>query len=397
MKRVLYVVWFERLHLLRMSRLLICLLACIVAACYIVQAFAVTALESYAKDVDKHSNLSTIELNTLRPDSAILDSDALVSLEHLEHVVEVSPWIQHDLDLPNAKDWPSPDNNPGALWATTYFEPRLPPLVKGERKQHLDDGEIVLPVSVPGGDLTHLYGATVEFGYSHVDGKFQGSYRTTPLKVVGLYDNSIPDKDGPTASYVSLSTMQHLFGGTLPATYSFAYVHVDSAQNSADVQRQLAQRGFSVTGAAGAQDAVGLVGTLIAISTYTLPLIMVSALICGVFLSRIWLKQRHQDFALLRCLGYTPRQVSSVAFLQALCINLVASIAGVILGCLAVLALVRAFLPPNIPQYELFSGALFDPSVAAQVIGVSTAGVILGTLPFLAYLARVSPDTLLRG
>lgn len=397
MNRILKVIWLEKHYLLSISRVIVFMLALIVAACYIIQTFAVKAIEEYAKEVDAHSNLSTIEINSLRSDARILDAESISSIQHLKHVAEVSPWLQHDLDLSAEKDWPSQNKNPGSLWATTYFEPRLPKMVKGQRKEHLDEGEIILPAKVLGGNLTHLYGKKIQFGFSHVDGKHQGSYRTIELSVVGLYDNSVPDKDGEIASYVSLSTMKQLFNGALPHTYSFVYVKVDSAQNSANVQQQLATLGFSVTGAAGAKDAVGLVGTLANINDFVFPAVLICALIFGLFLSLIWLKQRRQDFALFRCLGYSRIQVSYLAFIQALIVNFLSSVIGLTIGSGAIFVLVKFIIPDESSVFILLQGALFDPFVALQLIGVSAFGTIIGITPFLIYAMRMSPDKLLRG
>lgn len=396
MRNVLKVTWLERRHVLSISRALAIMLSLIVAVCYVMQSFAVTAVEGYAKKIDSHSNISVIEINTLRPNAKILDQGSLSTIKNLEHVVSVIPWIQHDLDLAEEGDWPSKDENPGSLWATTYFEPRLPKLVKGERKFHLDEGEIVLPEKVLGGDLTHLYGKTVQFGFSHVDGKFQGSYRTLELKVVGLYDNSVPDKDGEAASYISLPTMKSLFEGSLPNSYSFAYVQVDSAQNSAEVQKKLAELGFSVTGAAGTEDAVGLVGTLARVGKFILPAILVCALVFGLFLSAIWVRQRKQDFALFRALGYAPRDLGYLALLQALVVNIISSLVGVGFGALGVFILANLIFRQDSPIYGMLHIALFDPLVAIQVIGVSALGTVGGILPFVVYISRSSPDRLLR-
>lgn len=397
MNRVLRATWFERKHLLSISRVLVVMLALIVAACYIVQTFAIRAIEGYAKEVDGQSTLSTIEINSLRPDAKILDAESVSLVQSLEHVVQVAPWIQHDLDLSAETDWPTPDVNPGSLWATTYFEPRLPEMIKGERTQELDEGEIILPATVPGGDLTHLYGKKIHFGFSHVDGKFQGSYRTIELNVVGIYDNSVPDKDGETASYLSLSTMKQLFSGSLPDTYSFIYVQVDSAQNSADVQKQLAELGFSVTGAAGVKDVVGLVGTLATIGDFVFPTVLVCALVFGLFLGLIWFKQRRQDFALFRCLGYSRMQVGYLAFIQAFIINLISSIVGVVIGSATVFVLTNFIITDLGSVHSLLLGTPLDPVAALQVVCASVLGTIVGITPLLAYVIRISPDKLLRG
>lgn len=396
MKRVLEFTWFERRYLIGSSRVIIVMLALMVATCYIIQTLAVTAISGYARNVDAHSNLSIIEVNSFQPQAKRIDDQALSSMRKISHVVEVSPWVQHDLDIPNEEDWPSKEENPGALWATTYFEPRIPRMVKGDRKKQLGDGEIILPFSVGGGDLSHLLGKKIQFGFSYVDGKFQGSYRTMELTVVGLYDNSVPDKDGEAASYVSLDTMKRIYSGSFPDTYSFAYVRVDSSQNSADVQTELAARGYSVTGAAGAEDAVGLVGTLATIGKFVLPAVLMCALVFGFFFGLIWFKQRKRDFALLRALGFGSRLIGYLACVQALAVNAISSGIGLAIGSITGFVLAKFIVPEEFPIRDLLDNAIFDPVVAVQVVGMSALGTVVGMLPFLVYLSRVSPDNLLR-
>ncbi len=126
MRKVLRLAWFERTHTFRTSRALVVMLAIVVAVCYCLQGFVVSAVRSHASNVEKHSNVSVIELSTIRPDARVLDGESLSEVSGLGHVVSVVPWMQHDLDLADEGDWPSPTVSPGSLWATTYFEPRLP-------------------------------------------------------------------------------------------------------------------------------------------------------------------------------------------------------------------------------------------------------------------------------
>ena len=84
----------------------------------------------------------------------------------------------------------------------------------------------------------------------------------TKLKVVGLYDSSRPNNDGPDTVYVNVDDAKNweaANAGMSPQAFdkqgvSRAYVEADSRAHVADVHRQLSQAGFSATSQA---DVVG--------------------------------------------------------------------------------------------------------------------------------------------
>lgn len=397
MRKVLRLAWFERAHTFRTSRALVVLLAIVIAVCYCLQGFVVGAVQAHASNVEKHSNVSVIELSTIRPDARVLDGESLSEVSRLKHVVSVVPWMQHDLDLADEGDWPSPTVSPGSLWATTYFEPRLPKMIEGDRPASLQDDEILLPDSVPGGNLRHLYGKTIMFGYTHIDGKYQGSYRTIPLKVVGIYDNSVPDKDGENPSYVSENTMNALFDGNAPESYTFAYVKVDSGDNVPVVQKKLAAMGFGVAGAAGQQDVTGVLATLMNIGRFMLPIVLVCSLTFGSFLSVIWMKQRKRSLALLRCLGYTAGQLGTLALIQIVQLVVAAGIVGIVLGTGLSLLLARFVDSGDLLNLTSLDSVVFDPVLALEMLGITGAGAVIGALPLSVKIAHSQPDALMRG
>ncbi len=397
MRKVLRLAWFERAHTFRTSRALVVLLVIVIAVCYCLQGFVVGAVQAHASNVEKHSNVSVIELSTIRPDARVLDGESLSEVSRLKHVVSVVPWMQHDLDLADEGDWPSPTVSPGSLWATTYFEPRLPKMIEGDRPASLQDDEILLPDSVPGGNLRHLYGKTIMFGYTHIDGKYQGSYRTIPLKVVGIYDNSVPDKDGENPSYVSENTMNALFDGNAPESYTFAYVKVDSGDNVPVVQKKLAAMGFGVAGAAGQQDVTGVLATLMNIGRFMLPIVLVCSLTFGSFLSVIWMKQRKRSLALLRCLGYTAGQLGTLALIQIVQLVVAAGIVGIVLGTGLSLLLAHAVDSGDLLNLTSLDSVVFDPVLALEMLGITGAGAVIGALPLSVKIAHSQPDALMRG
>nr|WP_236028008.1 ABC transporter permease [Bifidobacterium pongonis] len=375
---------------------MVVLLAIVISICYCLQGFVVSVVQAHASNVEKHSNISTIELNTLRPDSRILDRESLAEVSQLEHVVSVTPWMQHDLDLADEADWPSRTVAPGALWATTYFEPKLPKMIKGDRPSSLRSNEILLPHSVSGGNLDGLYGKTVSFGYTHVDGRYQGSYRVIGLKVVGIYDNSVPDRDGGAPSYVSEDTMSTLFDGKPPESYTFVYVKVDSGEQAQGVQKKLSDLGFGVTGAAGQLETMGILSTLMNIGRFVFPIVLLCSLAFGFFLSVMWMRPRKRSLALLRCLGYTAGQLSALALVQVLQLVITSGMVGIVVGTLANLALTHYIGSGGLLNLSSLGPVVFDPMLTAEILGITGFGAIVGALPMSVLISRTQPDALMR-
>lgn len=235
------------------------------------------------------------------------------------------------------------------------------------------------------------------FGYTHINGKYQGSYRTIPLKVVGIYDNSVPDKDGENPSYVSENTMDALFDGNVQESYTFAYVQVDSGDNVPLVQKKLAAMGFGVAGAAGQQDVTGILAALMSIGRFMFPIVLVCSLVFGLFLSVIWMKQRKRSLALLRCLGYTAGQLSALALVQVVQLVVAAGIAGIILGAGFSLLLAHSVDSGDLLNLSNLDSVVFDPVLALEMLAITVAGAVIGALPLSVRIAHTQPDALMRG
>lgn len=102
--------------------------------------------------------------------------------------------------------------------------------------------------------------------------------------------------------------------------------------------------------------------------------------------------QRARDFALLRCVGVTRRQLRRSVRIEALVLGVTASLAGVLAGVLTahVLAMVIGW------RFEVFGTAAFRPTwiVVAAVVGVAVT-LVAAWFPTRA-VTKVSPLTALR-
>lgn len=397
LRKILQLISFEYRYILVSTKVLAIFLMFVMALSYTLQAFVVSAIKTYASHIDKQSQLTVIELNSLRPDSKPIDENGLQQVSHMDHIINVSPWVQHDLDISNPDDWPDATINPGSIWATTYFPARLPKLVAGKAPANLAVNEIILPEKVAGGALSPLLGKTITFGYTHINGKNQGSYLTLNLKVVGIYDNSVPDMDGDNPSYVSMETMKTLFGTDFPQTYTYAHIQIDSAQHSSSVQKRLADMGFSVSGAANSpREVAGLLGTLMHLDNFVLPATLVISLFLGLFLGLMWVKQRKQQLALLRCIGWSSIQTSLLTLLEIVYLTLSSSILGFLIGMLFTYLIARFLGANNVNYTYLIEVTVWNPLLGLEIFGVILMGSACGAIPALFRIARTSPDELLR-
>lgn len=107
---------------------------------------------------------------------------------------------------------------------------------------------------------------------------------------------------------------------------------------------------------------------------------------------RAWLAGRMDAIAVLKCLGYRPREILWLYFGQAVVLACVGSLAGVVLGIGVQLLGVR-LLAGTLPveHFQLFQPAAWGRGLA---LGVGVA--VLSSLPILAAARRVPPIRVLR-
>ena len=122
---------------------------------------------------------------------------------------------------------------------------------------------------------------------------------------------------------------------------------------------------------------------------------LLSLLLGGVGIAytlQAWLTHRIDDIAVLRCLGWRPRQVVGLYVLQALLLGLFGSLIGCALGTAAAAILPR-LAGDLMPIREL---ALWQPSALARGLGLGVGVALLFTLPPVLSVRRVRPLRVLR-
>lgn len=122
---------------------------------------------------------------------------------------------------------------------------------------------------------------------------------------------------------------------------------------------------------------------------------LLSLLLGGVGIAytlQAWLTHRIDDIAVLRCLGWRPRQVVALYVLQALLLGVLGSLVGCALGTAAA-ALLPRLAGDLMPISEL---ALWQPSALARGLGLGVGVALLFTLPPVVGVWRVRPLKVLR-
>lgn len=122
---------------------------------------------------------------------------------------------------------------------------------------------------------------------------------------------------------------------------------------------------------------------------------LLSLLLGGVGIAytlQSWLAHRIDDIAVLRCLGWRPRQVIALYVLQAIVLGLIGSLVGCVLGTASAAVLPR-LAGDLMPVREL---ALWQPSAWGRGVGLGVGVALLFTLPPVLGVRRVPPLRVLR-
>ena len=236
-----------------------------------------------------------------------IDAAARQQMMGMNHVAEVYEWSQAGL-LSDG------DNGlPQIVWATAQI-PDIPPATVSfdGHTRPLRSGEVIVPDAVNGHDLKDLLGETINVSYQRKTKASEAEAVPTKLKVVGLYDTSRPNNDGPDTVYVNVEDAKNweaANAGMSPQTFdrqgvTRAYVEADSRAHVADVHRQLSQAGFSATSQA---DVVGYADQMTShaqrMQTVLIVVIRLAALVLGVSVGSTISRQRGSQIAVFKAVG----------------------------------------------------------------------------------------------
>lgn len=288
-----------------------------------------------AADAGKRLNYVVVD-STGRGSSGPINAAARRQMMGMDHVAKVYEWSQAGLLCDD-------DNGlPQIVWATAQI-PDVPPATVAfdGPTRPVRPGEVIVPDAVNGHDLKALLGTTINVSYQRKTKASEAEAVPTKLKVVGLYDSSRPNNDGPDTVYVNVDDAKNweaANAGMSPQAFdkqgvSRAYVEADSRAHVADVHRQLSQAGFSATSQA---DVVGYADQMTSdvqrMQTILIVVICVAALVLGVSVGSTISRQRGSQIAVFKAFGRSGEWILGCLEMEALFIGVVMALGIVIVG-----------------------------------------------------------------
>lgn len=366
-----------------------------------------------AGKLSKNSAVSSIVVSSQAPGSPrALDKAGLAALQSIPHVVSVAPWAQEGMMSNDSGLWQSA-HDPSVFWATpriAFAQPKVVATVAGHDPglPTLGADEVILPATINGRSMNSELGRTVDFEYTLATGASDGIGEHVKLRVVGLFDNSVPGSDGPNPVYVSpelehrmIAAMQGLRGVADPgSSYSYpsAYVNVDDVAHVTAVQSQISKAGFSVSSIAGqVTELPGLLGLLSKLNLAIAGMLAVFCLGSGISIGSAWLAQRSREIGLLRALGWTRGRIFRALIGEILAAGLVCGAFGAALGVGSLLVASRLLASRSLLEIE-FSATTTLPAwywFAGILFGLPIALAVGAVRPLLR-LSRIAPDDALR-
>ncbi|WCC79585.1 ABC transporter permease [Cutibacterium equinum] len=301
-----------------------------------------------AADVGKRLNYVVVD-SSGRGSNGPIDAAARQQIMAMNHVAGFYEWSQAGLLCDD-------DNGlPQIVWATAQI-PDVPPVTVAfdGRTRPLRSGEVIVPDAVNGRDLKALLGTTINVSYQRKTKASEAEAVPTKLKVVGLYDSSRPNNDGPDTVYINVEDAKKweaANAGMSPQAFdkqgvSRAYVEADSRAHVADVHRQLSQAGFAATSQA---DVVGYADQMTSdtqrMQIVLIVVICLSALVLGVSVGSTISRQRGSQIAVFKAFGRSGEWILGCLEMEAFLLGVVMALAIVVVGlvlCGAAMALTAA-------------------------------------------------------
>lgn len=325
------------------------------------------------------------------------------AIDSMPGVQSVEPSLNASLTV--GKDG---EGFPVLLYANLARPSVLPPLKASVRDNvfPLKPGEIVLPASADGEDLTKLLGKTVTAEYTRRTSEGQGTGATTHVKVVGISDPEW-QLDGPSAAHAALSDVTAWAAarvGQTPAHFlktqgynSVTVVAKSEAQVGPVLSRLTAAKYFAVSVRDRVAELPGILGLFQWLSKGLLALLAVVGVLAGLGIGGAVIRTRTREVGVLRTLGYTRSEVfrsfSTEIGILALTAGILSAVLGMLVGGGSALALstLEEF------QQQLPGDWAFPPAwqLAATVV-LSAVAVMVGALRPLWRAAKLDPVTVLR-
>lgn len=391
-------------HSLRRQRALALLMVLFVAALLICNAVVGAGISRYARSVQSTSALNLIEVSAATASATRpIDDAALTEIRGVAGVTAVFPWIQIDLALSDAADWPDPSDNPGSLWATPLVPGLLGPIVAGAvPAAGLADDEIVLPRTVPGGSLDGLLGHTVQMEYTRVVSAGQGEPTRRSFRVVAIVDNAVPDKAGPTPSYVSEAALLAMIrdsgaSGGAAMTYPSAYVQAASPETVPQVQAALSAQGFAVSSLAAQVTSLGGLFDVLSSAGWLFAALLV--LVClgvGSAIGSTWVRHRTREIGLLKAIGWARGRITAALTAELAVVGLAVAAVGLVVGIVGSLVATAVIADQDIELLPIDAWQTPSIGVLLLTLVLVPVCVCLGGLWSVVRAAGVDADDALR-
>ncbi|MCH0566859.1 ABC transporter permease [Streptomyces sp. MUM 2J] len=300
------------------------------------------------------------------------------------------------------------DGFPVLLYANLARPSVLPPLKASVRDKvfPLQPGEIVLPATADGEDLSDLLGKTVMGEYTRRTGEGQGTGASVQVKVVGISDPQW-QLDGPSAAHAAPSDVQAWAAARAGETperflasqgYNSATVVAKTQDQVGSVLTELtAKKYFAVSVRDRVADLPGILGLFQWLSKGLLALLALVGILAGLGIGGAVVRTRTREVGVLRTIGYTRTEIfrafSAEIGILALAAGVISAVLGALIGGGSAVGLsgLEEF------RQQLPDGWVFPPAwqVAATVI-LSVAAVLIGALRPLWRAASLDPVTVLR-
>ncbi|MDX2562250.1 FtsX-like permease family protein [Streptomyces sp. TX20-6-3] len=300
------------------------------------------------------------------------------------------------------------DGFPVLLYANLARPSVLPPLKAAARDKvfPLKPGEIVLPATADGEDLTDLLGKTVTAEYTRRTSESQGTGATTRVTVVGISDPNW-QLDGPSAAHAApaqVETWAAARAGESPRRFldtqgytGATVVAATEGQVEQVVAKLTAEKYFAVSVRDRVAELPGILGLFQWLSKGLLALLAVVGVLAGLGIGGAVVRTRTREVGVLRTIGYTRAEVfrsfATEIGILALAAGAVAAVLGALIGGGAALGLATmeefsAHLPGGWVSPPLWQ-------LAATVL-LSAAAILVGALRPLRRAAALDPVTVLR-
>ncbi|WP_130866128.1 ABC transporter permease [Acidipropionibacterium timonense] len=319
-----------------------------------------------------------------------LNAEAIAEIKGIRTVRSVVGWSQAGL-LPEGA---AASRLPDVVWATSQIHAVDPPIVKFQGSvRPLRPGEILLPsVGANGKSLLDLVGQHVTFTYQrrvkadNVDGV------PVTLTVVGAFDATAPNNDGPQVAYVAHSdaeSWEQAMAGVDAATfhrdgYGKLYVEATGRDAVGPTHTTLVSMGFSVTSEA---DVVSFVDPITAnlqtLRTALAVVVGIAAAVLGALIGSSMVRQRGPQIAVAKAFGRRASVILASLAAESLMMGFVLAVGMVVAAAVAtgVLALLTSMggVPAMLAVRSVDVGEVVSRGGWLPVIVM--VGLVLGSLP----------------